>query len=72
MTRRALPKPVEAWASVTLDGESFILGWDDSDNDAHAYLLTTEESDAYGPQIRVRIVPIPEKTKKRTKRKEKK
>ncbi len=60
MTRRALPKPVEAWGRFYLDGT--LATWD-----GRIPILWRYKSEAtlhtFGAQ-RFRIVPIPNKTKK--------
>lgn len=81
MTRRALPKPVEAWGVLALDG-SCILSKRSFPSEAEMpaiyYDKECAESDyrvfigAQHPVIRVRIVPITPKKRTTKKRKEKK
>ena len=67
MTRRALPKPVEAWALISDAGNLYLesLCWNKA-----ACIEFREDEGSLERVIRVRIVPIT--PKKRTKRKEKK
>ena len=75
MTRRALPKPVEAWAVWTGDRWAVSAAWYGRLSPMAVHFTKTdaesdsERSTAQGYVIRVRIVPIT--PKKRTKRKEK-